>query len=41
MAVVCHVCKKTGIRECDPELAEIKCEICGYCKKEEKRDGKT
>ena len=31
----CHICKITGIRTCDPQEAELKCEICGFCKIEE------
>lgn len=37
MAPTCHVCRRTGIRECDYELAELKCEICGFCKAEKLR----
>lgn len=29
--MACFVCKKTGERECDPEAAEIKCFLCGWC----------
>lgn len=31
MAPDCHVCRITGIRECDPEVAELKCGLCGFC----------
>ncbi len=31
MAVICHICVVSGVRECDPDLAEIKCELCGFC----------
>jgi len=34
----CHICKRTGIRECDPQAAEIKCVICGFCEQEALRD---
>lgn len=34
---MCHICKRTGIRECDPHEAEIKCMICGFCSKEDER----
>jgi hypothetical protein len=27
----CHICERTGIRECDPQAAEIKCMVCGWC----------
>lgn len=27
----CHVCRETGEHECDPVLADMKCEMCGYC----------
>jgi hypothetical protein len=37
MACACHVCKRTGIRECDPEAAEIKCMLCGFCETERQR----
>jgi hypothetical protein len=37
MAPTCHICVKTGIRECDPEAAEIKCVICGFCEAEKLR----
>lgn len=30
----CHICIRTGIRECDPAAAEIKCELCGFCERE-------
>lgn len=30
----CHICKISGIRTCNAEEAEIKCEICGYCERE-------
>ena len=30
----CHICKRTGIRECDPAAADIKCELCGFCERE-------
>jgi len=36
--MTCHICKETGERECDPALAEIKCEICGYCNGKQKED---
>jgi len=29
--MACHICKVTGERECDPVLADLKCEMCGYC----------
>lgn len=32
--MACHICVKTGIRTCDPEEAEIKCMLCGYCERE-------
>lgn len=34
MAPSCHICKRTGVRECDPEAAEIKCMLCGFCEAE-------
>ena len=34
----CHVCVKTGIRECDPEAVGVKCMICGFCEKEALRE---
>jgi len=34
MAPVCHVCKHTGERICDPTEAEIRCMICGRCEAE-------
>jgi hypothetical protein len=37
MAPTCHICVKTGIRECDPEAAEIKCLICNFCNTERQR----
>ena len=36
--MACHICKRTGIRECNPEYASIKCEICGFCKCQELRE---
>ena len=33
--MACHRCVVTGIRTCDPEEAEIKCELCGWCKTHE------
>jgi hypothetical protein len=38
MAPTCHVCCRTGIRECDPEAAEIKCVICGFCEGQKLRE---
>lgn len=35
---MCHVCKRTGIRECDPATAEIKCTICGFCERQALRE---
>lgn len=35
---MCHICKRTGIRECNPEEAEIKCTICGFCEREALRE---
>jgi ribosomal protein L37E len=37
MSVTCHVCKRTGIRTCDYDEAEIKCMICGFCEAEKTR----
>lgn len=37
MAVTCHICKRTGIRTCDEEEAEIRCMICGFCDAEKLR----
>jgi hypothetical protein len=37
MACACHVCRRTGIRTCDPEEAAIKCHICGFCDAEKER----
>jgi hypothetical protein len=34
---MCHVCKRTGIRECDPDASAVKCLICGFCEKEAAR----
>jgi len=34
---MCHICKVTGVRTCDAQEAEIKCEVCGYCKRQEER----
>jgi hypothetical protein len=34
----CHICKRTGIRECDPQEAEVKCMVCGFCEKEALRE---
>lgn len=34
----CHICKRTGVRTCDPEEAEIKCQICGFCEREAVKD---
>ena len=31
---MCHICVKTGQRECDPAAAEIKCAICNRCEAE-------
>lgn len=30
----CHTCKRTGIRECNPAEAEVKCMVCGFCERE-------
>ena len=35
---MCHTCKRTGVRECDPEAAEIRCTICGYCESNTKQE---
>lgn len=32
---VCHVCRYTGERICDPQEAQIRCLICGRCEAEE------
>ena len=32
--MACHICKRTGVRTCDPYEADIKCLICGFCNKE-------
>lgn len=34
----CHVCFVTGIRECNPQEAEIKCMVCGYCERQAVKD---
>ena len=34
----CHICKKSGVRTCCPEEAEVKCMICGYCEREAIKD---
>ena len=33
--MTCHICRRTGIRTCNEEEAEIKCLLCGFCDKEE------
>lgn len=33
--MACHICKVTKIRTCDPEEADIKCSVCGYCAAQE------
>ena len=35
---VCHICKRTGVRTCDPKEAEIKCMVCGFCESDQKRE---
>lgn len=30
----CHICVRTGERTCDPQEAEIKCLICGFCERQ-------
>jgi hypothetical protein len=34
----CHVCKRTGVRTCNSDEAEIKCTICGFCEREALRE---
>ena len=36
--MACFICKRTGIRECDPKAAEIQCMICGFCEREKERE---
>jgi hypothetical protein len=38
MAPTCHICVISGVRTCDPEEAELKCEVCGFCAAEKKRN---
>ena len=35
--MACHICIKTGVRECDPHAAEDKCMICNFCANEKAR----
>ena len=36
--MTCFICKRTGVRECDPEAAEIQCLIYNFCYREEQRE---
>lgn len=29
----CFICRRTGIRTCDAEEAEIRCMVCGFCER--------
>ena len=32
--MACMICRRTGERICDPDEADLRCMICGYCERE-------